>query len=234
MQPTRCHLQNTLVAALLLGSMVLGWTGCQSASQPRYTREQLIQMAEADLKAGRFHKAISELNLALTQDPHNTQVLLDLGWVYVYTDQLADASEQVTRVTAIDPKNPGLPYLKGAVLAKMGQYVDALESYNEALRYDVNNPQLHGDIAHAFLAINELEAALKEYTVAHKLDPNNNDYDFGACMVYRQLKKYPQALSRCQHALDNADDDQEADRIQTVLESVRLVQQLEAPAPPYD
>jgi len=227
MQATRIAPIFALFSTMVLTSCLLTWTGCRSVSAPTYSREQLIQMAESDLKAGRFHKALSELNLALQQDPHNVQVLLDMGWVFVYTDQLPAASDQLQTVIAQDPDNPGIPYLKGSILAKMGQHVDALEAYNDALRYEVNNPQLHGDIAQTFLALNEPQAALKEYAVAHKLDPANNDYDFGACVVLRQLKQYKQALAQCQQALDNADTDQEADRIQTLIESVRLVQQLD-------
>lgn len=229
MQATRTAPIFALFSTLvLMVAMVLG-AGCRSAEAPTYTRAQLIQLAEADLKAGRFHKALSELNLALKQDPHNVQVLLDMGWVFVYTDQLPAASDQLQTVIDQDPDNPGIPYLKATILAKMGQYVDALEAYNKALLYDVNNPQLHGDIAHTFLALNEPQAALREYTIAHKLDPSNNDYGFGACVVLRQLKQYKQAMVQCQQALDNADTDQEADRIQTVIQSVRLVQLLDTP-----
>lgn len=217
----------TFYALVLLGSLAVGLTGCWE--QPEQSRQQLLSQAEADLKAGKFHKALSELNQVLQDDPNNVRVHVDLGWVYLYTGQLEKASAEVLMAEKLNDseKNPGLHYLKGAVYARLEQWVDALEAYNEALKGDINNPQLHADIAHAFLKVNAPDAARREYAVALKLDPANTAYGFGECIAYRQLKQYNEALKACNRAAESADSPEEHLQIGEVVEQIKLLQRLE-------
>ncbi len=225
MQVSLRPLRQSLILFSLAAVLLAGLSGC--AMQPKLSRAELVQRAEAHLQSGDFHKALMELNQALTQDPQNLQVHTDLAWVYVYTGQLEKALAEIKLVEKANPNQPGLHYVKGTVYKSLGQWVDELEAYNEALKTDVNNPRLHHDIAHAFLEVNEPQAALNEYNVARKLDSGNSDYEFGRCMAYRQLKEYDKALKACHHAVGLADLPESKEHINSVIHSIELLQILE-------
>ncbi len=223
------HIFSSLLLSILVSSL-LWFSGCHRT--PHLTRQQLMDRAEAHLKTGHFQQALSELSQVLAQDPNNIQVHMDLGWVYLYTDRLDKATAEVQLIQKLDPKNQKVYYLKGAIYEKLGQYVDALESYNDALKVDVDNPALHGDIASVFLKLNNPDAALQEYKVASKLAPQNNNYIFGECMAYRQLKLYEESIKTCKIALARTQDQNEQDRIQNVIQTTKLLESIEpSPAP---
>jgi tetratricopeptide (TPR) repeat protein len=207
--------------------MPLIMPGCQRAEQD--SQQQLLEKARENLEAGNFNVALVQLSQALDQDPGNLEVHKNLAWLYLYTDNLEKASEEINTITRLDPDNSDLHYLRGYLYAELEQWVDALESYNEALKTeDVNNPNLHFDIATAFLAVNEPEAALKEFDLALRLQPGNSSYEFGKCMTYRQLKQYSEALQYCQDAKLHTDSAEEKSRIDEVMQSISLLQMIDS------
>jgi tetratricopeptide (TPR) repeat protein len=216
--------KNKAVSIILAIGLVF-LSGCE-AREKNLSRAQLVTRAEAYLHAGKYYKALSELKEALAKDPGNATVHVELGWVYLYTNQMDKASAELKLLESLG-NPPSVHYLKGAFLAKLGQWVNALEEYNEALNTDPDNPKLHADIAHAFLQINEPEDALREYSIAVKLDPNDDSNLFGQCMGYRQLGHYKEAITACQQAMALSSDAQEKDQIQTVIQNIQLLQSVE-------
>jgi tetratricopeptide (TPR) repeat protein len=215
----------TLFLVILLGTSLAGLSGC--TKQPTKTRAQLVTDAEAHLKAGELHKALTELSQALAADPSNVQVHVDLGWVYLYLGEVEKASAELQTIEKLAPKTDKAHYLRGSVYEKLGQWVDALESYNEALKTDVNNPKLHFDIANVFLQLNSPDAALREFNVALRLDPENPTYAFGKCVAYRQLKHFGRAIQACKEARVHTDDPKEKASIEEVLQTIELLESLE-------
>lgn len=216
--------------ALLASVSLFGLMGCMPAPKP--DKQQLLKQAELHLQQGNFHQALLELNQVLKEDPNNIKVHIDLAWIYLYTDQLDKAVGEMHQINALaqDQQTSEIFALKGAIYQKAEQWVDALEAYNEALKTDVNNPKLHEEVASVFLELNEPESALREYIVALKLDPDNSSYEFGRCMAYRQLKNYASAIGACESAIALSDSEQEKDQIQSVIETTKLLQTLQASA----
>ena len=212
------------LGAFMAISLVL--SGCQPMSKAG-DASSLLEKAEANIHEGNLQEAFKQLSKALSADPNNTAMHVDLGWVYAMTDQRDKAMKEISIVESLSPKNPDLAYLKGYLYAQEKQWLDALEYYDKALETDERNrPYVHADIADAFMQINEADAALKEYDVALRLDPDNSRYEFGRCQAYRQLKQFDASIAACKLALNHAVSDEERTNINDVIEGMTLLQQL--------
>lgn len=201
------------------------YTGCIAV--PKISPQVQIQKAEHFLEKGEFHKALDELNQLVIHDPNNIKAHLDRAWAFYYIDDNQGVTKELALLEEKGATPDELAYLKGKLLAKLEEWVEALTWYNKALEKDPNNADLHYDIATTFLALNESEAALREMQQAIKLEPKNNMFLFGECKTYRQLQKYEAALKSCRLAWTVTKDPEEQVAIESVIQNIQLVQQLE-------
>lgn len=222
------------LALLMLASL----SGC-SSRLPKPQQDVLIEAAQDNIEHGNFRQALSQLSQVLSEDPQNSEVLVNLAWIHLYLKNYDQAKEEIDQLEATSPKSPQLHYLKGRLMAGLQQWVDALEHYNQAMETDqINDPQLHADVAEAFMQLNEPEAALKEFKVAMDLDPKTAGYVFGMCRGYRQLKSYDKALETCKEAALMTIDPTEKEAIEQVIETIQLLKTVDesstAVEPPTD
>lgn len=218
-----------ILTLAVIVALCLSLTGCNKPSNASKAT-QLLEQAEANIHDGNLQEAFKQLSKALSADPNNTSMHVDLGWAYAMTGERAKALREIQIVESLSPKSPDLAYLKGYLYAQEQQWLDALEYYDDALNTDERNrPYLHADIADAFMQINEADAALKEYEVALRLDPENSRYEFGRCQAYRQLKQFDASIAACQQALMHVPEEnvEERNNIDDVIEGMKLLKSLD-------
>lgn len=82
---------------------------------------------------GRFDEAIRVNRKALTLDPLATLINMNGGWTYFAVGMLAEASQQATRMTEIDPEFYGAHWLQGAIHLSAGEFGSAVEQLMKAV-----------------------------------------------------------------------------------------------------
>lgn len=188
-----------------------------------------LQQAEQLIKKGNFQSAYLHLTQALASAPRDPDIHLNLGWLYLYTDEPEKARDELKKVLAMAPDSPKGEHLKGAIYSYLQQDEDAIQSYNQALKAENLSPQLHYDMANSLTRLNENHEALIEYKTALKLLPkadNPSQYQFAVCSTYYKLKNLQQAEAYCKQAAENATEPSEKERITDFIENLKLLQSL--------
>jgi tetratricopeptide (TPR) repeat protein len=220
-----------VLAALSLSLILLpGCGGGKAKQKSPESLDQILKNAQSLIKQGNYEQAYLNLYQALTISPRDPDVHIDLGWLYLYTDQPEKAHEEL--VSAFDSR-PGYGrgyHLKGAIYSYLEQPEDAIASYNQALKTEIKNPELHYDLAQSYLELNEYQEARMELSTALKMLPKDADktrYLFGLCSVHYQLKNLSKAEDYCEDAIKQAKNPEERQQILDFTENLKLMQKLE-------
>jgi Flp pilus assembly protein TadD len=214
---------------VLLFSLIL-FSSCKQiwSADPQDTTSP-VERAERLIQLGDYQGAFLHLNQALSTKPDDPGIHVNLGWVYLYTDEPDKATEELTKAFALQPKSPKALHLKGAILSYLDQDEDARQNYQEALKADDQNPQLHFHLADSFNKLNQSKQALAEYEKALKLAPKGESpasYLFAICSTHYRLKDLTKAEGYCKQAASLATDPDEKQRITDFVENLKLLQSL--------
>ena len=128
------------------------------------------------LRTGRWQEAEPLLENALTAEPHNENVLSELGlleWQHVH--DLTKAAEFFHRALTIhtqeDDFSASLYSNLGGVDADRGNFSAAIEEFGTAARVAHDDPEYHTNLANALAAVGRYAEARQEVELALQLVP---------------------------------------------------------------
>jgi predicted Zn-dependent protease len=94
---------------------------------------------------------------------------MNLGTLYLRSEQLAEAENVLRKSIAIEPSFPVSHFRLGQVLEKEGRGSEAVHELNEASRLDPTYPEPHYVLARIFRRQNDVKSAEEQLTLFQQL-----------------------------------------------------------------
>ncbi len=177
--------------------------------------DRLINDGVGLQEQGKFDPAIEKYKLALSLDPNNDKLWVNVGSAYqakkdyqnalqAYKQALnfkrdnADAVQGIKAATdALQDQQIDALAKKGNDLFKAGKFDDAIAAYMQLLKFDANDAGVHFNLGAAYQAKKDYDQALTEYRTAKGLDPKNKTYSdaFDECLDLKAQPFLDQALA---------------------------------------
>lgn len=125
-------------------------------------------------KTDQLHtEAITFFQSALRYQPGYVEAHLNLASVYMDTNRMGEASDELYRALQLCPNSSNALAKQGEWLVRKQQYNDAIPYLKKALKLDSANVVAHYYLGVAQTARNEFDAALQNFNTTLNLQPNN-------------------------------------------------------------
>lgn len=125
--------------------------------QPRY------QLAELHIKRTEWERALVELKMCLIISPHDEKASELLGYIYLQTEQYANALNVYGSLTEAHPESAIYRNSLGIVYMMLKKPQQAITQFETAIRLNTTNPQLYRNLANAYREIGEEAKAKQAY-----------------------------------------------------------------------
>jgi tetratricopeptide (TPR) repeat protein len=127
--------------------------------------------AELAGRIGRYTDAENLLRRAIELAPDFTPARANLALVLYRTNRAPEALEELARVTAEDPDNPGNANLAAAAFGRIGEFDEALALYAQVLKDAPNQPRVWMSYGHMLKTVGRLEEGVAAYRHALEIQP---------------------------------------------------------------
>ncbi len=140
------------------------------------------ELGYACIQKGNWKQAVEALEQALRENENDVDVLCQLGWAYLNTNQHNRAfhmwnlalKKAPGRSQVIDHLIRGYTIF-GKRLKEQRIFNQALVQFKNAIRYDPDNVELRLQLADTFFQMRNFMAALQEYQKVLNLEPRNKN-----------------------------------------------------------
>lgn len=129
-------------------------------------------------------KAIGALNRALESDPKNPALLLQLGDMYIMTDQLEKAIECYVQVDRLEPNNLQVKRKLALSFAANQQQGKAIETMQEIAEQLPSNPEVYMFLGNMYENIGDKENAIVNYRRTMKEEPDEAEVYLRLALLY--------------------------------------------------
>jgi tetratricopeptide (TPR) repeat protein len=228
----------TLIIGLAVVLIVL-LPGCGQGANGGNSANAQLERAKKLIENGNYEQAFMELNQALATAPLDPNVHLNLGWLYLYTDEPEHADQELKKAEELSPDMAEAYHLRGSLLsyhaqkepdpAKSRQFQeDAMQNYRKSLERNDKSYQAYFDLATSQAAIGKYEEALEtldkgfEHIPANDLETQVN-FQMSSCADNAALGLYEEAVADCKQALEFTNNPASRDRISEMIENMRLM-----------
>jgi tetratricopeptide (TPR) repeat protein len=127
--------------------------------------------AELAGRIGRYSDAENLLRRAIELAPGFTPARANLALVLYRTNRAGEALEELARVTAEDPDNPGTLNLQAAAFGRIGEFDEALALYAQVLKDAPNQPKVWMSYGHMLKTVGKLAEGVAAYRRALEIEP---------------------------------------------------------------
>lgn len=120
-------------------------------------------LAREFMQQKKYEKALLHAHKALKLSPHNTLILLILGYIYSYIGDLEKAKNFFTQACNHSPELANAHYNLGNILKVDNQFAQAIPHLEKALELQPYYPDAHIALAHCHWALDNLTKAWPAY-----------------------------------------------------------------------
>jgi tetratricopeptide (TPR) repeat protein len=174
------------------------------ASTTEFTRNYL-SYGSIFFERGYMTEAEHFLNLALRDDPDNSEALYGLGSIYLQQNKAADARATFERVITLPQRYPGtLPNAwnnLGLLSAREGHTDEAIQQFQQALQLDPDHFIALENLGNAYRQAKRWDDAKATLRHALQLNPDSAEANYAMGMVYAQTDDASRAQEYLQKAL---------------------------------
>jgi tetratricopeptide (TPR) repeat protein len=128
-------------------------------------------LAELAGRIGRNRDAEALLRRALELAPAFHAARSNLALVLHRQNRTAEALDELAKLSAIDPDNPGHANLKAAALGRIGEFEEALALYEMLLKRGGGHPKVWMSYGHTLKTVGRQEESIEAYRQAVALQP---------------------------------------------------------------
>ena len=160
------------------------------------------RLASLYLKDGKPQRAVEHIQAALTDDPNNLSLALQLGQVFESQSRLHDAMSQYLWAIHLDPQNAEAYVRAASITAREGDTSEAINYYLHALRLDPNDVIAHNGIGQLYADGGRTEEAMSHFRDALRIDPNSPARACAARLLFRR-RQLAEAAEQLQPAAQN-------------------------------
>ncbi len=233
-----CNILKQVVTLSLSLAVVAGsLTGCQNNAT--HGESAQLRKAKQLIEQGNFEEAFVELNQALDQAPRDPNLHINLGWLYLYTNDLDNAAKELTQAETLGPDLAETYHLRGAILGYQAQHAsqpqesrqlqeEAVQNFQQALKRDGKNHQTYFDLATSLSALGRQEDALATLDKGFQYIPDKDletqvNFQIATCAAEAQLQRYDEAIEDCHQALEFTTNPASRERITDMIENMKLM-----------
>jgi Flp pilus assembly protein TadD len=154
---------------------------------------------------GSPEERVARFEAARQKDPRNTEILSHLGQALAEAGKEQQAADRLAEAVAIDPEDPILRQLLGAVLADLQQTDRAIVELEKALEL-VASPDVHVLLGNLLVDKGRGEDGIKHYREALVLAPEDTDahYNLGVVLGKQGRQAEAEAHYRAVLRVDGA------------------------------
>jgi len=172
----------------------------QTANSINIHESTCLQLAQLYNTRNKPAKAIEILSKALETSLENTEILTQLGLLYLQQDQSTTAFQHLQNCIQIDPKNEQSILALGSALQLKGDYDEAVNKYRPLANYNQNSGQLWNNIGMCFYGKQKYIAAVACLKKAFYLEPFEWTISYNLGMHHYTTEQYTSAF----HFFNNA------------------------------
>ncbi len=129
-------------------------------------------LAEVAGRIGRYRDSETLLRRALELSPGFTAARANLALVLYRQNRPGEAIEELDRVLAEEPENPGHSNLKAAAFGRIGDFEEAIVLYEQVLAKAPNQPRVWMSFGHMLKTVGRLDEGIAAYRRALELMPS--------------------------------------------------------------
>jgi tetratricopeptide (TPR) repeat protein len=174
------------------------------ATTTEFTRNYL-SYGSIFFERGYMSEAEHFLQLALRDDPDNSEALYGLGSIYLAQNKTAGARTTFERVIKLQQRYPGtLPNAwnnLGLLSAREGHTDDAIQQFQQALQLDPDHFIALENLGNAYRQAKRWDDAKVTFQHALQLNPESPEANYAMGMVYAQTNDEDHAFEFLQKAI---------------------------------
>jgi len=208
----------------------------------KHNSEVNLEEARQLIKQGSYAAAFLRLNHALEQAPADPDVHLNLGWLYLYTNDDVRAEAEWKKADVLAPKRSEVAHLRGSILADLAQraqqkgkedeskrlYEQSIDYLNLAVKEGGSEHQAYFDLANAYIAAGYSEKALDVLDTGFDHIPKEDletqvEFEVASCTAHAKLGLYSEAIEDCKQAQEFTATEENKQRIQDLIENMHLL-----------
>jgi MSHA biogenesis protein MshN len=141
--------------------------------------ENSYRKAVSLMQQGRTEDSISELNQALTLDPHHHEARLTLAGLLIDAKRTSEAERQLQQALALDPAQSDTSMLLARLQADRGGNVEAIKTLQRGLPNAENQADYQALLATLLDRSGQHQAAIEHYLTALRYAPQSGTWWIG-------------------------------------------------------
>lgn len=221
----------------MLLCLLFGLSGCKT---PEKTAESNnLGRVKTLIARGEYPEAFLQLNQALAEAPNDPAIHQNLGWLYLYTDDLPHVQQELSELEKLAPNQAETLHFRGAVAQYRAQRLSrpdeakrehetAVADFRKALTKDPDNYRTYFDLAVSLNALNRSEEALDILDQGFDRIPRSDldtqvDFQIASCDAHARLKMFDEAIADCQQAYEFASNPTDRERIEEMVQNMKLL-----------
>lgn len=223
----------SILKSLLTLSLAVSLAGCGLAgSRNAGPADSHLEKAKRLIEQGNYEEAFLQLNQALAATPQDPNIHLNLGWLYLYTDNPSQAGHELAKLERLAPDLAETFHLRGALYqyqAKSRQdHEAAVRNFTEALQRNAKDHDTYFDLANSQIALGQYDSALDSLNTGFDYIPDKDletqvNFQIASCTAYAKMQMFDEAVAECQQALKFTQSPASRQRIEEMIENMKLM-----------
>ncbi|HZE90069.1 MAG TPA: tetratricopeptide repeat protein, partial [Verrucomicrobiae bacterium] len=126
-------------------------------------------LADALYKQSAFDESFVEYQKALSLDPNNAAVHLNIGFIFKMKGNLEDAEREVRLADSLNPGTARTVYLLGSIQFERGDFPGAASSFERTIAIEPEHQQAHYHLSRALARLGRQEDARRELQIHQEI-----------------------------------------------------------------
>ncbi|XP_055837084.1 Bardet-Biedl syndrome 4 protein homolog [Episyrphus balteatus] len=181
----------------------------QRAVQNGKKLESYQRLAEIYRKEKDYSKAIEILEMSLLISPENTEILTEIGVLYLKINETEKAYEKLLEVTNIDSNSSKGLLAFGAILQSRNDVEGALGKYNQITGPELDSTEIWNNIGLCFFKKKKFIVAISCLRKSIWLSPLNYNSLYNLSLIYIAAQQYASAFHTLAAAINLRKDSAE-------------------------
>ena len=163
--------------------------------QDEHKKPGVLQEIASILTKGNYADGILLLELFLSDDPENTDLLYNLGMAYSDQNNLERAVDLLARLVTNEPDHVNGRVALGVALLRSGKVNEGISELETAVRQAPENLWAHRNLGAGLMLLNRYSEAAAHLRLAREIDPEDQQSWFGYGQALAALNKVEEADS---------------------------------------
>lgn len=164
-------------------------------AENEYSHEVATQLASIERKLGKPHNALALMGEMHKQYPENQEVLIELGYAMIESQQYKEAINLFDGLIEIDPKNITAYSGKAVAFDKAGNHLAAQDIYLKGMAIDPTSLTLTNNLAMSLILNGEPKEAIKLLEPIHEQQNSNSTIRQNLALAYGVIGDKEKALN---------------------------------------